>query len=694
MKTIFFIILFFVPILNWAQYKPCITPEMNKWAEQQNPDAINAKMELEKFTTQYINMNYKEDNLIIIPVVFHVVHNYGSENISRAQVLDAIRILNEDYRKLNADTVDIIPAFKSIAADSRIEFRLAKIDPDGNCTDGIDRVVSSLTNSADEGTKMIAPSWDRTKYLNIWTVASIASGAAGYSYYPASVSGQWGAAVDGVLILASYIGSIGTGDYVTSRALTHEIGHYLNLMHTWGNSNSPGLPENCDDDDQVSDTPNTVGHTSCQLDAATCGSLVDNVQNYMEYAYCDRMFTLGQKDRMRATLNSAVSGRNNLWTTANLIATGVDASVTPEICMPVADFVYNKKFACTSLSVQYTDMTWQTDSISTYQWSFLGGSPSTSSMANPIISYTNAGIFSTSLTVTNPSGSSTITKNNIIQVQNTDSAYYLPWFEGFENQIFPNNPDSNYIWVTMGNANNNWQRTQATSFSGLACMKISNNLNLENQVAEIYSPNIFISGQDAANIIKFKVAYAQIDSNYKDQLQVFVSYNCGQSWYPRINKSGVSLQTVGGTYINNFIPTDTNQWRTENISIGSFLSKPFIRLKFVATSHLGNPIYIDNIQLNQSTSIQTNDFEQLYLPLISPNPITENSQLWIRTEKDEDLNIRVLDMLGKSVYQNTSQISEGEHAIPLSNLYSLPSGIYILHLSIHQNSTNIKIVIP
>ncbi|MBK7182529.1 MAG: hypothetical protein IPH89_06110 [Bacteroidetes bacterium] len=118
-------------------------------------------------------------------------------------------------------------------------------------------------------------------------VKTITSGAAGYAYLPGTT-----AAEDGIMILNSYIGSIGTGNIQKSHALTHEIGHYLNLNHTWGGTNNPGV--DCSGDDNVSDTPKTEGWTSCNLTGATCTSTLDNVQNFMEYSYCSTMFTVGQ----------------------------------------------------------------------------------------------------------------------------------------------------------------------------------------------------------------------------------------------------------------------------------------------------------------------------------------------------------------------------------------------------------------
>lgn len=676
----------------FSQYLHCYTPEINKIAEEKNPIAIQSKIELEKFTLQYINKQQKDENIIIIPVVFHIVHNYGSENISKAQVLDAIRILNEDYRKLNADTIDIIPEFKSIAADSKIEFRLAKIDPNGNCTDGIDRVVSTLTYNADESTKMAAPSWDRSKYLNIWSVASIANGAAGYSYYPSSVSGQWGENVDGVIILSSYIGSIGTGNYSTARALTHEIGHYLNLMHPWGNSNEPGLAENCNDDDEVSDTPNTIGHTSCNLYAVTCGSL-DNVQNYMEYAYCDRMYTEGQKQRMRAALNSSISSRNNLWTEQNLIATGVSDNITPPICEPIADFMYNKTFGCTGAQIQYTNITWNTDSIATIEWQLQGATPSISNEFNPLVSYSNSGIFSTTLTVTNPAGSSTITKNNIIQIQDPTIGYNLPWSEGFESNDFPYINNQDYTWFLAGSGNNNWEKTNIASYSGSYCLVAPNNLNLDNETSEISSSNIFINGQNPSNTLKFKVAYAQVDANSTDRLQVYVSYNCGQTWYPRLNLSGSLLQTTNGDFFTDFVP-QPDQWKEKYISIGSFLTKPSIRLKFVAISHLGNPIYIDDIQLDQATEISNNSFDSEYLPSIFPNPVDESSKLWLKTNKEENLNINISNIVGQTLINKNILLANGENSLPIPELKNLKSGIYFIKMSINKQSSTLKLIVP
>ena len=130
---------------------------------------------------------------------------------------------------------------------------------------------------------------------------------------------------NGVWILDTYLGSIGTSDVVNSRTMTHESGHWLNLSHVWGPNNNPGNAASCDDDDQVADTPNEIGVTTCNLNEASCGPRA-NVENYMNYSYCSKMFTQGQVTRMRDALGSGVGGRNNLNTPGNLIDTGTDGN--------------------------------------------------------------------------------------------------------------------------------------------------------------------------------------------------------------------------------------------------------------------------------------------------------------------------------------------------------------------------------
>ena len=694
-KKISILLLFILMQLQGlTQTHLCSEYEADQRAELENPEALKAKIDLEEFTQLFIQSHQKSEVTYIIPVVFHVLHNYGGENISKDQILDAVRILNNDYKKLNADTVNIIPEFQGIAANVHIEFRLAQLDPNGNCTDGIVRTVTNETNNANDDTKLLSPAWPRNKYLNIWTAANLESGAAGYSFYPSSVAGSWGASIDGVMILSTYVGSIGTGNTGTSRALTHEVGHYLNLPHTWGNSNQPGLASNCGIDDGISDTPNTIGHTSCNLYSNTCGQL-DNVQNYMEYSYCSNMYTEGQKTRMRAALNSSVSGRNNLWTSSNLIATGTnDGYSALQVCTPFPDFTYNKSFGCDNLTVQYFNQTWNVDTGYTMQWSFPGGSPSLSNDTNPTVYYSIPGIYNASLSVTNTGGTNQMIKSQIIEVQNSTLGENIPWVEGFENQTFPvNTTDTILNWLINGNSNSLWERTQSISYSGIGSTMVNNDLNTSNQISNLISPNIKL-GNDPGKFLTFRVSYAQKDANSVDRFAVYVSYNCGQTWYLRYNKSGSALSTNGGAYSSSWNP-DTSQWRKESVNIGLFLSHPNLRFKFEAKTGGGNNIYLDDININ----LLTTNIDNLPLSVtnnlnIYPNPVDEETSLVFDLNKSTEVEFSLVNLLGQTMEKYKTNFPEGQHNILFSKIFKsdITSGVYFLSVKMNGKSETLKLL--
>jgi Pregnancy-associated plasma protein-A/Secretion system C-terminal sorting domain len=265
----------------------------------------------------------------IIPVVFHILHENGPENIADSQVYDAMRILNNDFNKRNADTADVIPPFQNLIADVGIQFQLASLDPNGNPTNGIDRIQSTYTDSG--GFMCMINQWNPHNYLNVWTVRGfpLANGnGSGGPVLPATADSFPNE--DGIVMLNSYTGSIGTGSPYTSRSLTHNVGHYLNLQHTWGGIGVPPPGVACGDD-SVQDTPITKGWEYCpyESEAAVCDTtIVENYQNYMEYSFCSCMFTPGQKARMLNALNSPIAHRDSLFMLSNLIHTGVTTAIT------------------------------------------------------------------------------------------------------------------------------------------------------------------------------------------------------------------------------------------------------------------------------------------------------------------------------------------------------------------------------
>ena len=169
------LLIFFCQVSQAQQQHACGHAEMEELLLQKHPALLQERATLERFTETFTTQRLQDRQqrvqsdtiLFVIPVVFHIMHNYGEENISREQVVDAVRIMNEYYQKRNADTAQIIPLFQPLIGDVRLEFRLAQLDPQGNCTDGITRHQTYLTNGGNDLLKSIVQ-WPPDRYLNIW----------------------------------------------------------------------------------------------------------------------------------------------------------------------------------------------------------------------------------------------------------------------------------------------------------------------------------------------------------------------------------------------------------------------------------------------------------------------------------------------------------------------------------------------
>ena len=684
--TLLLIILYAGYINIYAQGDPiqkCGTVYPSEQELQQNPALRQSLEELEEFTKNYTE-NYssmkQQTTTYVIPVVFHIIHTYSANFISDAQVYDALRIINEDFSKTNADITQVHSAFQPIAAESEVEFRIARLDPNGNCTSGITRTFSDLTATAGDNVKSLIM-WPRSKYLNVWVVQTIASGAGGYAYYPSNTTGS----IDGIVIRNAQFGSIGTSNSGGgSRSLSHEIGHYLNLKHTWGSTNDAGLASNCTDDDLVADTPLTIGNLSCNVNAISCGSL-DNVQNYMDYSFCGKMFTEGQKIRMHAALNSSVGSRNNLHTPANLLATGTNDGFVPSPCVPIADFQTNSSLICEGSSVTFNDYSWRGD-IDTYAWSFPGGTPSTSNLQNPTIQYNTAGVYPVTLTVSNAAGSDTKTITDLIIVRPASAGMWVPSIESFENM--PVFPAGDYLVQNEGG--NTWALTNSASYSGSNSVWINNSVNVAGKTDVFITPGYYLSNISNA-IVKFKLAYAVKSSSSNDQLRVFASNSCGQFWTQRLSKSGTALSTWG-LVSGNFVPTNTNQWREEtvNLSSGLFSGNDNVSLKFEYTHDGGNNMFIDDINIDGLVGIE--DATSVQSVNLFPNPASVATRIEFTLERDNHVTVKLVDMLGRDVKTVAeADLPAGVHYTEINDLDT--PGVYFVKLIIGQDEVVNKLVV-
>lgn len=289
----------------------CGTMELHRLRLSQDPEYAQRRRKAEAIAAEYearAGRRGARGAIVRIPVVVHVVYNTAQENISNEQIQSQIDVLNIDFRLAN-DVSDLPSDFAPVAADARIEFGLAVRDPDCSPTDGITRTYTDTTSWPDFSDSMKSAAtggqdpWPSDRYLNIWVIAN-GGGYIGWAEFPGGPAN-----VDGMVIRHGVFGTEGTvlagSAFDGGRTATHEIGHWLNLIHIWAD-------EGCLNSDDVADTPNQAdANTGCPTHPSpSCGNSGDMFQNYMDYSNdsCYRLFTVGQIDRMTAALNTLRTG--------------------------------------------------------------------------------------------------------------------------------------------------------------------------------------------------------------------------------------------------------------------------------------------------------------------------------------------------------------------------------------------------
>lgn len=674
--------------LNSQHLHFCASDEVNRQRFEQYPELMKVHEQLERFTQQYITTHQssrqRSGQPYIIPIVFHIIHDYGPENISDEQVYDAVRILNEDFRKLNPDISQVIPVFQNIAADCEIEFRLPTKDRFGNCTNGINRYKSMLTYKGADNAKLNP--WPRDLYLNVWVVNSFDNrpGVLGYAYYPSGAQGM-GAFVDGVIILHNALGTIGSGNPNWARSLTHEIGHYLNLAHTWG---SGEVGQACGDD-SVEDTPMTRGTFGCNLNTSFCSPpIIENVQNYMDYSSCPRMFTEGQKQRMHAALNSNISSRNVLWQESTLIKTGAINSTNTNTCAPVADFHVRNKLVCIGQNITFFDYSWR-GPITSWEWQFEDGNPSFSTSKNPVVSFTAPGWKKVTLTVYNDNGQDTKTEEQFILVAESNGEMLYETFEDLETfkaNWAPENYDHNESQFAL---------TGIAAYSGAKCLMLNNFDVNRYDIDAIITPSYDVKNSFNTQLkFKYSLATRELQADkISDQLKIYYTTNCGQTWTQFYVLSGINLINAGN-HRNFFTPTKESEWSEITVTLPNpVLMSTDVRFKFeFINSGNANNLYIDNINVDDdffyTTAENTSPHNNLFR--IFPNPAADIFTIQMPNKTTEML-IRIIDMTGKSVHQEYMSNDTGisRHHIR----HSLSNGIYTIQLISDNKTANQKLVI-
>jgi len=617
----------------------------------------------------------------IIPVVFHVIHSYGESNISKEQIEDQIRILNEDFSRTNSDTSNTRSMFKARASAFDIEFRLARTAPDGSCTEGITRKYDPINTIEDyednnNEAKTSVSAWPRDKYLNIWVVTQIKSSSTtgtilGYAQFP----GQ-GASTDGIVIRHDRVGTIGTasvGD--KGRTLTHEIGHWLGLYHPFqggcGGQN-----------DRVSDTPPVAEPSyGCPTSNNSCSNdnpdEMDNVENYMDYANggCMNMFTDGQKQRVEAYFSS---DRAQIISAATLAATGINTNPS---CGPIADFwtTTGRLVVCQGASIQFKDYSYN-GVIKQRTWTFTGGSPAVSTFESPFITYSTPGVYAVELESANDFGSNSIKKTALITVLPSTAVISAAYGEDFSNA------SSTVGWQLETKDGYGWKRNIARGFSGNESLTALIDANTApNERFSLSLPPINMTQHGTPVYLNYRYAYARRNTTASEVLLVYGSKDCGKTWQTiRGYNSNNGLET--GTVSGGWQPNSAADWGFNQVDLSVYANVPNLFIRIDAVSQSGNSIFLDDINIGQfslSAPTYVNDAELS----IMPNPAQNFVELRI-DEKYNSFTVSIADIAGRLLLQQNLQ--QGNSQISTADL---PNGVYTVWVNAKNKMWSKKLII-
>lgn len=677
----------------------CSSHEMYLKELNSNPSFKINQQQLEEETKAYIekvSSARPSAATYIIPVVFHVIYTTNAGNISDAQIKDQIAILNEEFNRLQPDTLLTPTAFKSAAAPFSVEFRLATIDPNGKCTNGINRIYNTLTNCsyAQDDVKGLSY-WPSSMYLNIWITqsmhysGSLDCSGGGYAAFPGG-----NALLDGINIRGDLISNIGTAATNSSwgnfkgRYLIHELGHWFNLRHIWGDATCGN--------DFVADTPPAEdANSGCPAFPhnafSTCsGSNGDGEMftNYMDYTNgpCLNMFTAGQVARMTACITSAVGGRNNLWSTANLNATGANDPYTyPVACVSnPAILPYGTLVVCKGDSVKFTDNSYGGNSTSR-SWSFPGGSASSLTDSIVKVKYNAAGMYTVALTKNYQSTSKTETFIDKVQVleNSANPNYASPLSEGFEDgSLF----DADWVVVNSNNDVSKWEVITTTGYNGSNCVGIMNFGKSAPLVDDLITPAYDLS--TVANpTLTFRLHFSKVVTANTDGLVVSISSNCGKNWQQLYSRNALTnLSTVTGNVSSSNIPpyNSDEDWRLEKINMMTAWTNGTVRFKFSFFSGGGNNIFIDDINIDgvSTTGIAPNSAAQHIK--VFPNPAKD--QLCISVGNSaKAMEVEIMDIVGKRCLAR--KVEDENVDIDID---SLKNGVYFIRIKQSDNTVYTK----
>ena len=609
----------------------------------------------------------------IIPVVVHVIHNGEAEgvgsNISDQQILSQIEVLNEDFRRFNKDTINTPEQFKAVAADTEIEFRLAKRDPQGLPTNGIKRVLGPQDKYSffnDEEKLKILSYWPAEDYLNIWIINEFTEGDyIGYATYPISnLPGiddpNYNRLLDGVVIGHKYFGSIDKGDfpvlepnYDKGRTVTHEIGHFLGLRHVWGDGG-------CGMDDYCDDTPPQDSQTSgCPSMSVSCGS-DDMIQNYMDYTHdrCMNLFTVCQKQRMITVLENSPR-RLSLINSLGAIAPpgysydlGINKIINPAVVScrldqkPQLEITNSGDQRINQFKMAYLVEGIGRDTISFSNINLAPGSTTTVEL--PSIFFEQYKQYEITFSVVSVEGNKDAnavndTRKRLFAINNQSD--FIPYKEIFKY----GNQDSLKWEVINPDKDITWRIFEYQKGSFASYINAYENVSIGSE-DWLISPLLDFSMADEA-ALTFNVSYADMN-NRNEILKIMVSTGCDNNFSHVVYEQFASSFAVTSNN-SDWKPRTKDDWQKQKIDLSEFAGEENVRIAFVVINGNGNNLYLDDIEFFVSKDPESVALNEDNTFKIFPNP-TFNKRFNIAFNLDErdHIYVTIFDTYGKILYSS------------------------------------------
>ncbi|MEZ4804535.1 MAG: M43 family zinc metalloprotease [Bacteroidia bacterium] len=536
--------------------------------------------------------------------------------------------------------------------------------------------------------------WDYRKYLNIWTVTDIINtnglpgSVLGFAYLPSAVNQGLGA-FDGIVMRSDRVGKIGTADPSDGgRTLTHEIGHYLGLLHTFDDG-CAGVGSN--KGDYCADTPpvnGTFTNQNCPSNGNSCNSdnpdLLDQWENYMDYANgsCMAMFTKNQKSIMHYALTT-YSFRKLLVSNANLIATGVLNGNSA----PSAFFSSDARKVCVGEPVRFFDISCKA-AVDSRQWQFTGANISSTNKDTPVVIYNTPGRYKVTLTVSNANGTNTLAVDNYIEVRPVVAIDKPTVRQEFDKSTW----DIGTGWTILDEGSVKFTRDSSVGFRDLTSLHAPIPNSVDGQRFQLVTPPIDmrpIANQNPK--FSFMIAYLRQNAQSLEELRLYYSRGCGDNFKQFLYRNASFLSYSSNTYSPSFKPTSESNWKRITYSLDAFKNDSNISFMLEITSNEGNSVYIDDINIGQYNTSISNLEEQIALN-IYPNP-SDNLLNVSYLNQSGETEVWLENMEGKKIetlLDKTTQ--DGQIEVIYKRNATISNGIYLLKIRTNNQILNKKVI--